>query len=243
MPVLLGSFDKDGNASKELDIRNQFFALHKRMTSRRLQYCSGDKFYANYSTSSCNDDSYQQNRNIKASDYDQLELSYTNQLNIIAENICKEYCSRYNNMYDINFIAPLWFMIFQYAYASEQYGDILLLTDCSKYLMSKDKRIKNALLNIIDISFQLSQCERIQYKTVTNKISNSNSNENSNDDDDYDMSNKSASNECETFVSPIGYGWFVSLDLVKFDLKTIKHMIKLAKEKNQKCMGSWVKRL
>lgn len=57
-------------------------------------------------------------------------------------------------------------MIFEFA--SHQYWNILSFGDCSKYSIDKDKNkkgnnkiIKNALLQVIDISYQLSQCEKI----------------------------------------------------------------------------------
>ena len=82
------------------------------MTFHKLQHCSGGQYsYGDYGSH----DKENKKQIFKAAKYDELELSYKNQLNIIVENICHEYCSRYNKMYAINFIKPSWFMIFEFA--------------------------------------------------------------------------------------------------------------------------------
>ena len=87
-------------------------------------------------------------------------------MNIIVHEICEQYCLKYNKVYDMNFIKPLWYMIFEFA-ADPYSADILLFMDYHSCFKTDgnhdDDKIKQSLLQITDISYQkLTSKELIQ---------------------------------------------------------------------------------
>ena len=213
---------------REREICYQFFTLNEKTTYHELQHCNGG--YYNYHCRTHKNENNKPEKDARG----RLELLYKNQMNVIVHEICNQYCLKYNDMYDINLIKPLWYMIFDFA--SEEHGDMLSFIDCSNYL-TNDQKIQNALLTLIDVSYQLSDCEKIPNPSTneTNQNQNQSENENHNQpiglmfDEDYDI-----------YLHAYYYeDWEISVNAIKIDLKTIENMLNVIKMQDKRWIGAW----
>ena len=209
---------------RERNIYHQFMALNEATTYHELARCSS--YYYKTPTNNKPEKHLRQ----------QLELLYEHEMNIIINEICNQYCLKYNDMYDINLIKPLWYMIFDFA--SEERDDILLFVDYSNYLKNDQNLIiKNALLTLIEVAYQLADCEKIPSETTRATITNENENENKN-------SNPAIGETCDdnynTYLQSYYDGsWDISVNVVETNLKTIENMINVIKMKDRRWIGAW----
>ena len=218
---------------------NEFMKLDNKMTFHMLQYFYDSDLDPDipYNYNACS-------TKLSTTKLSELKLSYIKHMNIIIDEICNQYCVEYNNVYNINFIKPLWHMIFEFA--PESHSDMLLFNtiDYPTYIKT-DKEIKHALLNLIDISHQLSKCTPIpiihkdylefdfelEYENNINIIAAEAS---------VDVIDRTNINEFECFLNAptlSSHGNEITVTLAKSDVKTIKDMIQLIDKQDKKFKG------